>query len=266
MKPSSSTPRWPNRRSKPSGPPKSVRTEAKLEAEIDPEGLPTSFQIEYGTDTSYGQSSPEKTVGSRQSHPRRRRALTGLTPATTYHYRFIATNSLGTTEGPDRTFVTYANAAPDTSCPNQQFRVGFSADLPDCRAYEMVSPVDKNGGDILATFNASGSDTALDQSQPSGAKLTYTAARAFGDAPSGPTPASTWPSAALPVGPPTPSLHPAGSSLASTVTEFLNNEFAAFSADLSNAFLSARHRPRPRPRCRPRRTQPLSPQQRHRKL
>ena len=34
--------------------------------------------------------------------------LSGLLPATTYHYRVVATNSFGTVVGADRTFTTAA--------------------------------------------------------------------------------------------------------------------------------------------------------------
>ncbi|HEV3094409.1 MAG TPA: hypothetical protein VGY30_07830 [Solirubrobacteraceae bacterium] len=73
-------------------------------------------------------------------------SLSGLTPGATYHYRLLAENGSGKTESPDAVFG--AAEEPSTApCPNQgALGVG---QLPECRAWEMVSPPDKNGGDVL---------------------------------------------------------------------------------------------------------------------
>lgn len=69
-------------------------------------------------------------------------------------------------------------ASAAAACSNDQFRVGPSAQLPDCRAYEMVSPPDKNGGDV---------DTFVPlRSAPSGDAALYASTSAFADAPSRP--------------------------------------------------------------------------------
>jgi hypothetical protein len=39
-------------------------------------------------------------------------------------------------------------AAAEGACPNEAFRTGFGAQLPDCRAYEQASPPDKNGSAV----------------------------------------------------------------------------------------------------------------------
>ena len=66
--------------------------------------------------------------------------------------------------------------------PNQSFRGGPSAFLPDCRAYEMVSPVDKNGGDIVNEGNGiSAHFEAWIIARPDGERISYSAAPSFGD-------------------------------------------------------------------------------------
>lgn len=46
--------------------------------------------------------------------------------------------------------LTFAGPAMADDCPNAEYRQGASKHLPDCRAYEQVSEVDKNGGGMGA--------------------------------------------------------------------------------------------------------------------
>src|ERR1700686_1264164 len=109
---------------------------ATLRAQINPSLADTTYHFEYGLAAgSYSTSLPGGDVGSGFSDvsvqaPR----LRGLQPGTAYHYRVVASNSLGSTVGPDEVFTTQS--------------VGGSFVLPDGRVYEMVSPLDKNGADI----------------------------------------------------------------------------------------------------------------------
>lgn len=126
--------------------------------------------------------------------------LQGLEPGKTYHYRFVAESSGGGPvygqdpdgDGPgeatfaagrEGTFTTLRTPSPPAGgCPNEDFRTGPSAGLEDCRAYEMVSPVDKGGGDILTQCNIQCFPARLDQAAPTGGAITYSSYRSFGDA------------------------------------------------------------------------------------
>lgn len=81
-------------------------TSTQLRGRLNPLGLRTEFYFEYGPDTSYGLKTP-KTYGGLDITPRLAFAnLTGLKPATPYHYRLVAVNEQGTTMGADAVFQT----------------------------------------------------------------------------------------------------------------------------------------------------------------
>jgi hypothetical protein len=69
-------------------------------------------------------------------------------------------------------------AAWADSCPNEAFRTGPSAALPDCRAYEMVSPDNKNGGEVDGGIHK-GAMAAPEQAAADGEAVTYASTSAF---------------------------------------------------------------------------------------
>ena len=84
------------------------------------------------------------------------------------------------TSAPTAASPPTATRRPTPSCPNQINRYGPGADLPDCRAYEMVSPVAKNGGDILTATAGSGeARRAYNQSSLDGNRMTFSSGASF---------------------------------------------------------------------------------------
>lgn len=81
-------------------------TTATLNGTVNPNGLSVSYAFEWGTTTSYGNSTTSTSAGSGTSAVAVNAALTGLSSGTTYHYRLTATNSYGTTYGSDMTLST----------------------------------------------------------------------------------------------------------------------------------------------------------------
>ena len=119
----------------------------KLGAVVAPGGISAAYRFEYGTTTAYGNSVPfpeGDTGGGFQSRSVWASA-SGLQPGTTYHYRAVVTSDLGTVVGADQTFST--KTREQASCPNERLRTGFSAGLPDCRAYELVTPPNRSSAE-----------------------------------------------------------------------------------------------------------------------
>ncbi len=78
---------------------------ATIAGRISPGGLSTRYHFDYGTTTKYGSRTATATVSGGATVGVSAR-LTGLRPATTYHYRLVAANADGPALGPDRTFTT----------------------------------------------------------------------------------------------------------------------------------------------------------------
>jgi hypothetical protein len=130
---------------------------ATVKGRVNPVGYATKYHFEYGTTPEYGSSIPvpDTAIGSGGDPVDVAEQIQGLESGITYHFRLVATNQWGSAFSPDSTI----DFAPPT-CPNshvrQQTRSGY---LPDCRAYELVSPPE--AGSILVQPTGSIDDLDL---------------------------------------------------------------------------------------------------------
>src|SRR6185437_16936135 len=89
------------------GTPSGVGTStASLNGSVDPRGRTTSWYFEYGTSTRYGSRTPTRSDSAGTGNHAVTAGISGLAPATTYHFRLVATNSAGTSRGADASFTT----------------------------------------------------------------------------------------------------------------------------------------------------------------
>jgi hypothetical protein len=140
---------------------------ATLSAQVNPQGLDiTSCEFEYGTTLAYGKSvSCSPSPGAGTSDMTVSASPQDLSPGTTYHYRVTVTNADGTVPGEDTTFTTQTIG---------EFK------LPDGREWELVSPADKHGANLLGI--GAGARRAV-QAAAAGDAMTYMA-----NAPTEPSP------------------------------------------------------------------------------
>ena len=123
-------------------------THVSLQGVVNPHNAPTMYWFEYGATTAYGHSIPvtqDAGAGSGTVPVAAIQRVDGLTPGASYHYRLVAHSDGGTVDGSDLMFAT--TVAPVASAA----RAGIpgSGFLPEDRGWEQVSPIDKNGGDII---------------------------------------------------------------------------------------------------------------------
>jgi hypothetical protein len=154
-------------------------TSANLRARIDPEGLPTTYRFEYVTQAAFEVTGFSGAALAPVSGSSSLGAGTGtisvvqhvekLSPTTTYRYRARANNG---------TIVLGQVRALTTEEPTSVFS------LPDGRGWEMVSPVDKDGGAIASPESLFGGGAF--QAAAGGGSATYSSAFSFAGAPGAP--------------------------------------------------------------------------------
>jgi hypothetical protein len=82
-------------------------TGATLAAELNPHRWATVYLFEYGPTDSYGSMAGTEILDGQDNDSHSvSAALNGLAPATTYHFRVVATNFTGTSHSADQTFTT----------------------------------------------------------------------------------------------------------------------------------------------------------------
>ena len=86
--------------------------QAQLNSTINPEGLETHYDFEYGETTSYGSLTAVGNAGAGPNPVSAPAEAINLKPSTTYHFRIVATSSAGTSDGADATFTTHGSTAP----------------------------------------------------------------------------------------------------------------------------------------------------------
>jgi hypothetical protein len=99
---------------------------ARLNALINPHGLPTSVHFQYGTTPSYGlTTAPQNRTGN--TFQAVAANVAGLTANTLYHFRVVASNNAGTIMGSDRTFTTLTPTGPPVVITNGPTNVAASS-------------------------------------------------------------------------------------------------------------------------------------------
>jgi hypothetical protein len=125
---------------------------ATLRGNVNPRGSATRYQFEYLTQAAYEANPPTErwngaievpvggaSIGSGANSVPVSQAITGLDSGATYRFRIVAVSIAGTTEGAEVEFTAQRSPFPG---------------LPDGRAYEQVSPTEKNGTNVQGGVNS----------------------------------------------------------------------------------------------------------------
>ena len=120
-------------------------TSATLRGLINPENLEMKYFFEYGTTPSYGTTTPEVTEGANWTTKPVSRAITGLTPGTSYYYALVGKNSKGTAKSRQQKFTISSGFKSKQDHGNDnvlkfgELKIGGTSAVVTCVASEIKS-------------------------------------------------------------------------------------------------------------------------------
>ncbi len=175
--------------------------EATLTAEGNPLGLPATAQVEYVTDAQFNEGESRFAnaqvapaildYGAGEAMQSRGTTLTGLAPATIYHWRLHVKNGV-----PPEGIVCPRNAAEPCPANEHLFRTYGAEERAEERAWELVSPGQKNSAEVINPIVGSGlnedRNLLIMAASGSGEAATYTSFTSFGKDAEGAPPASQY--------------------------------------------------------------------------
>jgi hypothetical protein len=227
---------------------------ARLNGEAKPNAIPATGFFEYVEDAAYQEDVGEGgdgfaaatkapagaplDFGAGEVLTTQQVAIYPLDPGTVYHYRLVVANPLLEKASEAEELRTFEPSESEPCPANEASRIGPGALLPDCRAYEMVSPLDKDGGDIRVLETTLSRPAVLEQAADSGEGLAYGSLRSFGDAASAPFTSQYIAQRIAGEEWKTHSINPPrGRQIYGSLAQF-DSEFKAFSTDLCEGWIT----------------------------
>jgi len=135
---------------------------AVLSGSINPSGLPTTYSLQFGINTSYGFTYPIQSLPTGNIPVSINRTLEYLSPGTTYHCRLVATNSDGSTYGNDVVFTTALEAYAITASAGTNGEIRPARTVMVAFGDDQAFTIDPNDGyriDSVLVDNVSIGDT-----------------------------------------------------------------------------------------------------------
>ena len=158
-------------------------TEVVLHGVLDPEAEETKYYFQYGLTTSYEKETTPTSIGISTSDLEESKTVAGLEAGKTYHFRIVATSSIGTTYGEDNIFGGPGNTAlpivssttPDQNVP-ETTTTGSWTNSPTSYSYqwERCNAEGKECANISGATSSTYTPVAADAGHELVAKVTAT--------------------------------------------------------------------------------------------